>query len=94
MLGRLIKSFKTKRELRSEMKRLRRRLLDLRRWSPGRDYVWNDGAIREFWRHPSKGWRSRRVEPFQLLVGGQPLSGYLTFDDATNAARMRLINHG
>jgi hypothetical protein len=94
MLRRWLKSIATKREIRSEMERLRNRLLALKRISPGRDYVWNDGAIREFWRHPTKGWRGRRVEPFALVVGGKPLAGYLSFTDVTNAAKMRMIDHG
>jgi hypothetical protein len=93
MLRRLFKSFTYNRAIRREMQRLRNRLLDLQRWSPGRQYVWHDGAIREYWRHPTKGWRSRRVEPFAMHVSGKSLGGTLNLDDVLNPAKVT-INHG
>jgi hypothetical protein len=92
MLGRLIKSFVEKRAIRREMQRLRARLLDLGRYNSGRHYIWDNGAIHESWLHPTKGWRSRRVERFPLQVGGNALSGLLSLADVANPAEVRLAN--
>lgn len=56
--------------LRRASDKVRARLRELADRHRGSAFYWLNGIIREESLHPTKGWRSRRVEAFEVFVDG------------------------